>query len=119
MGLTMVAHRQAPSHSRRTGDAETMTANSLPQSAVIVADVESFFDSLPAKRRRKRIASEPDQTTESENYTDQQVPEAEHAALDEFRKLLRQLGQARSDVVAEILIAKIFRLLDLPLDGGR
>lgn len=95
-----------------------MTANSLPHPAAILADVESFFDSLPATKRRKRTSYEPDQTPESENYTDQQATEPDRAALDEFCKLLQQLGQARSDVVAEIIIAKIYRLLDLSLDGG-
>ncbi len=100
-----------------------MTPTSLPQDpAGIIADVESFFDSLPEKRRRKRTHAEiyePDQTPESENYVTGSEPEPDSEALAEFRRLLRQLRQALSDVVAEVITAKIYKLLDLPLDGGR
>jgi len=89
------------------------TPNSLPQPSTVVEAVEAFFDSLPATRRR-RIVTEPDTTPESENYTIANEPD--NAALVEFRRLLRQLGQARSDVVAEIVTVKIYRLLGLTED---
>ena len=43
-----------------------MATSSLPHPAAILADVESFFDALPAKRRRSRL--DLDITPEIENY---------------------------------------------------
>jgi len=91
-----------------------MAISSLPQdTAAIVNEVELFFDSLPAKRRRARVevCDEP----ETENYAID-APEPDAAALREFRKLLRQLGQARSDVVAQLVELKIYTLLGLEPD---
>ena len=100
-----------------------MTTTSLPQdSSSIIADVEAYISELPEKRRRKRTHAEiyePDQTPEIENYVADSELEPDSEALAEFRRLLRQLRQARSDVVAEVITAKIYKLLDLPLDGGR
>lgn len=100
-----------------------MAVTSLPQDpAGIIAEVELFFDSLPAKRRGRRTRAEidapVDDSAEAENYAPTDAaPEHDPAALAEFKALLRQLGKARSDVVAEIVIAKIYRLLDLAQDG--
>ncbi len=98
-----------------------MAATSLPQDpAVILSDVESFFDALPAKRRRARI--EPDQSPESENYGPEPKPsiliELDAYALTRLPVLLQQLGQTRSAYVADLVMAQIFALLGLKKDGG-
>lgn len=86
----------------------------------IVGAVEEYLDSLPATKRRKRTRAEidaaMDNSPESENYVID-VPERGNPALAQFRLLLFQLGQARSDVAAEFITMKIYRLLDLPMDG--
>lgn len=97
------------------------TPNSLPQSAAILGDVESFFDSLPAKRRRTRVevCDEP----ETENYGAAPEPtitiEMDGAALEQLPVLLFQLGRARNDASAQFITAKIYRLLGLELDGDK
>lgn len=103
-----------------------MTNQSLPQSAVILADVEQFFDALPEKRRRKRtraeIDADYDTTPEVENYGPPVEPptiiELDADALARLPALLIQLGKARSDVVAQTITLKILDLLGLELDGG-
>ena len=62
--------------------------------------------------------AEPDTTPELENYATAAEPEPDSDALAEFRSLLRQLGKARSDVLALAIERRIYRLLDLP-EGGR
>lgn len=89
--------------------------------AAILGEVESFFDSLPAKRRRARVevCDEP----ETENYAPEPEPtitiELDRAALEQLPVLLFQLGRARSDVVAQVVTLKIYRLLGLELDGDK
>lgn len=100
-----------------------MAISSLPQdTAAIVNEVELFFDSLPLTRRRRSV-SEIDDAPENENYITVAEPlaprEPDNATLDEFRRLLRQLGQARSDVLAEVITVKIYRMLGLEPDGGK
>lgn len=86
--------------------------------AAILGDVESFFDSLPAKRRRTRVevCDEP----ETENYGPAAAPriviELDGDALEQLPVLLFQLGRARSDAAAQFITAKIYRLLGLELE---
>lgn len=98
-----------------------MTANSLPQSSAILACVEEYFDSLPAKRRRSRQIV--DVAPELENYAPEPEPtitiELDATALTELPKLLHQLSKARSDVAAQWLTFKIYRLLGLEMDGDK
>jgi len=95
-----------------------MTANSLPQSAAILSGVEEFFAELPAKRRRARVevCAEP----EAENYGPAPEPtitiELDRAALTALPTLLSQLSKARSEVAAQFITAKIYRLLVLELE---
>lgn len=86
--------------------------------AAILSEVESYFDSLPAKRRRVRIevCDEP----EAENYGPAPEPtitiELDRAALTALPTLLSQLSKARSEVAAQFITAKIYRLLGLELE---
>jgi len=82
-----------------------MTANSLPQSAVVLAEVEAFIDSLPAKRSRKRAKSE-------NNTPADTTPTLEHAALVELHLLLWQLGRAQN------VTTKIYNMVGLTADGA-
>lgn len=96
------------------------TPNSLPHPSAVVEAVEAYIAELPEKRRRKRTHAEiyePDQTPELENYVTDSEPEPDNAALVEFRQLLDQLGRAHSDVLAEVIKAKIYKLLDLSPDS--
>lgn len=105
-----------------------MTTTSLPHdSAAILSDVEFFFDSLPEKRRGRRTRAEIDApydiTPELENYGPEPEPtitiELDADALKKLPALLRQLSQARSDVMAGIVITKILDLLGLELEGRK
>ena len=95
-----------------------MATSSLPQSTAILADVELFFGSLPAKRRRVRVevCDEP----ETENYAPEPEPtiaiELDGDAQAQLPVLLFQLGRARSDAAAQFITAKIYRLLGLELE---
>lgn len=83
----------------------------------IVAEVEAYIAELPGKRRGRRTRAEIDApydtTPELENYTTYDANEPDSEALAQFRTLLRQLGQARNDVIAQAIIKKIYRLLGL------
>lgn len=105
-----------------------MTTSSLPQSAAaILSEVESFFDALPEKRRRKRTRAEInaayDTTPERENYGPEPEPtitiELDDDAQVQLPKLLSQLGQARGHAVARVIEAKIYDLLGLEVDEGK
>lgn len=101
-----------------------MATNSLPQPAELAEAVEAFFDTLPEKRRRKRtraeINADYDVTPERENYDTEPEStitiELNDTALTRLPVLLRQLGQARSNVVAEVVTMKILALLGLELE---
>ena len=99
-----------------------MTTTSLPQDpAAIVSEVESFFDSLPAKRRGRRTRAEIDAgydlSPELENYGPEPDPpviiELDADALARLSKLLRALGLARHDRAARVTILEILDLLGL------
>jgi len=104
-----------------------MAVTSLPQDPTgILAEVESFFDALPAKKQRRTSAQvKIDQAPESENYSPvtEVTPssitiELDADALTELPWLLHRLGRARNDAVAQIITAKIYDLLGLELEGG-
>ncbi len=101
-----------------------MAVTSLPQDPTgILADVESFFDALPAKKQRRTSAQvQIDQAPEVENYgppvASPIVIELDADALTELPWLLHRLGRARNDAVAQIITAKIYDLLGLELEGG-
>jgi hypothetical protein len=102
-----------------------MTTPILPQDpTVILADVESFFDSLPEKRRGRRTRAEIDApvdiTPELENYGEPPAPtiaiELDADALEELPKLLYQLAKSRSDAASAIIAGRIYALLGLELE---
>lgn len=102
-----------------------MTTPILPQDpAAILADVESFFDSLPEKRRGRRTRAEIDApydiTPELENYGPEPEPtitiELDADALEELPKLLYQLAKSRSDAASAIIAGRIYALLGLELE---
>lgn len=103
-----------------------MATNSVSPIDVVSA-VEEYLDTLPAKRRGRRTRAEIDApydiTPETENYGPEPEPtitiELNSDALTRLPVLLRQLSQARSDVVARVVTAKIYDLLGLELDGGK
>lgn len=105
-----------------------MTNQSLPQSAVILAEVEQFFDTLPEKRRRKRTRAEInagyDTTPEIENYAVATAEPTITIELDDVARavlpvLLGQLGEARTTATAQLITAKIYALLGLKVDDGK
>lgn len=105
-----------------------MTTTSLPHDpTAILSEVESFFDTLPEKRRGRRTRAEIDAdydiTPEVENYGPAVEPpiviELDADALERLTALLFQLGRARSDVVAQVITTKILDLLDLELEDGK
>lgn len=101
-----------------------MATASIPQNAVVLADVESFFDALPAKRRTRRSRAEiyapSDTKPELENYAPSADPaiviELDAEAQIQLPVLLFQLGRTRNDVVAQVVTAKIYDLLGLKLE---
>lgn len=105
-----------------------MATTSLPQDPIaILADVEIYISELPAKRRGRRTRAEIDApydvTPELENYGPEPEPtitiELDADVLTQLPVLLRQLSQARSDVVARVVTAKIYDLLGLELESGK
>lgn len=97
-----------------------MTPNSVSPIDVVSA-VEEYIDSLPAKRRRVRVevCDEP----ETENYAPEPEPtitiELDRAALTALPTLLSQLSRARSEIAAQFITAKIYRLLGLELESRK
>jgi hypothetical protein len=97
------------------------TPNSLPQPAQIIAGVEEYFDSLPAKRRRRTQAeiNEQDTTPETENYNGMDPAavsircELTHADQVTLHLLLWELGRARGASAAHAIIVEIRDMVGL------
>lgn len=108
-----------------------MTTQSLPHDpTAILTAVESFFDALPEKRRRKRTHAEiygpQDDTPETENYTTATAAaestitiELDGVAQAVLPVLLGQSGEARSTAMVQFLTLKIYELLGLKVDSGK
>ena len=106
-----------------------MATSSLPHDpTAILSEVESFFDALPEKRRRKRTHAEiygpQDDTSETENYATVATKPAITIELDDVAHavlpvLLGQLGEARSVATAQLITAKIYQVLGLEVENGK
>lgn len=106
-----------------------MTTTSLPHDpTTILSGVESFFDALPATRRRKRTHAEiygpQDDAPETENYATATANPIITIELDDVAQavlpvLLGQLGEARSVATVQLITAKIYQLLGLKVENGK